>query len=96
MVHIKTAAQEEGFSGERLAEDSLFADDVSGDSEVLDITNFPKEMMGCIELEEELDRYFQFLSNLSRDELLAIVKYEVYNRVLMQKDLNFSSEKTDE
>lgn len=76
----------------------LSADDlqVSGDAQVLDITDFKKEMQGCIELDEELERYFVFLSNLSRDELLAIVKYEVYNRVLMQQDLDLSSEKTDE
>lgn len=69
---------------------------VSGDAQVLDITDFKKEMQGCIELDEELERYFAFLSNLSRDELLAIVKYEVYNRVLIQQDLDLSSEKTDE
>jgi len=86
VIQMNVAAKEEGFSGSRFAEISPFVEGVSGDAEVLEITNFPKEMVGCIELEEELDRYFQFLSNLSRDELLAIVKYEVYNRVLMQQD----------
>lgn len=68
----------------------------SGDARVLEISDFKDEMRGCIELDQELDRYFAFLSNLSREELLAIVKYEVYNRVLLQQNLDFSSEKTDE
>lgn len=50
------------------------------------ISDFDKEMRQCVELDEELDRYFNFLSKLSRDELLAIVKYEVYNRVLVQQN----------
>lgn len=69
---------------------------ISSSNKVLEITNFSDEMQKCIELDEELDRYFEFLGKLSRDELLAIVKYEVYNRVLMQQDLDFSSEETDE
>ena len=95
---IKTQAIEpvEGFSGERFSEENPFEEGISGDADVLEITNFPKEMQGCIDLEEDLDRYFQFLSKLDRDELLAIVKYEVYNRVLMQQCVNISSEKTDE
>jgi len=93
IVAMNIAAQEEGFSGKRLVEDNAFAE-VSGDSEVLDITNFPKEMQGCIDLEDDLERYFLFLGKLDRDELLAIVKYEVYNRVLMQQGL--SLEDTDE
>ena len=75
---------------------SVVDEPISGDAQVLDITDFKKEMQGCIELDEELERYFSFLSNLSREELLAIVKYEVYNRVLMQQDLDLSSEKTNE
>jgi hypothetical protein len=67
-----------------------------GRADVLEITSFPKEMKGCIELDEELDRYFTFLSKLSREELLAIVKYEVFNRVLMEQDLDLSLEKTNE
>ncbi len=67
-----------------------------GDAQVLDITNFKEEMQDCIELDEELERYFKFLSKLSREELLAIVKYEVYNRVLMQQDLDLIWRKTDE
>jgi len=75
---------------------SVVDEPASGDARVLDITDFKEEMQDCIELDEELGRYFAFLSNLSREELLAIVKYEVYNRVLMQQDLDFSSEKKDE
>ena len=62
----------------------------------IDITDFPKEMYDCIEFDKELDRYFGFLSNLSREELLAIVKYEVYNRVLIQQNFDISSEVADE
>ena len=68
----------------------------AGTADVLEITSFPKEMKGCIELDEELDRYFTFLSKLSRDELLTIVKYEVFNRVILEQDLDLSLEKTDE
>lgn len=75
---------------------SVVEEPISGDAQVLEITDFKKEMLDCIELDEELERYFSFLSNLSREELLAIVKYEVYNRVLMQQDLDLSSEKTNE
>ena len=75
---------------------SMVEEPVSRDAKELEISDFENEMRGCIELDEELDRYFAFLSNLSREELLAIVKYEVYNRVLLQQNLDFSSEKTDE
>lgn len=85
-------------SGEPMVRHLSVADEpeISGDAQVLDITDFKEEMQHCIELDEELERYFKFLSNLSREELLAIVKYEVYNRVLMQQELDLSSEKKDE
>ena len=81
-----------GFSGARNL--NPFEEGSSGNGRSIEITDFPEEMQGCIELEEELDRYFSFLSKLDRDELLAIVKYEVYNRVLMQRQVEL--EKTDE
>jgi len=60
---------------------------VSGDEDVLDITDFPEEMKEVIKLNTELDRYFLFLSKLPRDQLLVILKYEVYNRIFTQSIL---------
>lgn len=91
VIQMEIVTKEDGFSGDRFAEEDSFDDGISGCADALEITDFPTEMKGCIELEEELDRYFQFLSKLSREELLAIVKYEVYNRVLMQRDLDLEN-----
>ena len=67
--------------------------DVINNDNIVDIIDFPQKLQECIELDKELDRYFVFLSGLSRAELLTIVKYEVYNRVLAQQDLNGNLEK---
>ena len=98
MVHglpIKISALRNAFSGANLS-DSFGDSDEFEDDGGLEIVNFPKEMREVIRLDEELDRYFQFLSKLSRDELLAILEYEVYNRILIQQGISLPKDELHE
>lgn len=75
----------EPFNDNPFNEEAVFSSkSVSGDEDVLDLTDFPEEMKEVLKLNVELDRYFLFLSKLPRDQLLVILKHEIYNRIFTQ------------
>ena len=52
-----------------------------------DISNFPEEMQQVLKFNQDLDKYYEFLDGLSRDDLLVLLKQEVLNRVLREQEI---------
>jgi len=52
-----------------------------------DISNFPEEMQQVLKFNQDLDKYYEFLDSLSRDDLLVLLKQEVLNRVLREQEI---------